>query len=71
MVQLDTYEPLRIESDYHSASYHSKNLDTWMFTNSTEVTLSYEFNRLGRLRTKINVRWFLQRLARFRDKTAV
>ena len=44
LVQLDTYQnfPLKIESDYHSASYISMNLDTWIFTNSTEVTLIYE-----------------------------
>ena len=53
LVQLDTYQnfPLKIESDYHSASYISMNLDTWIFTNSTEVTLIYEFERLGQLST--------------------
>ena len=57
MVQLsyefrsETFYPLQIKSDYHLASYTAKNLDTWMFTNSTEVTLSYEYDRLGQLST--------------------
>ena len=55
MTQLDTdpLHPLRIESDYHSASYISKNLDTWIFTNSTDVTLNYNYQRLDKLNTII------------------
>ena len=47
MVQLQTpiNYPLQIKSDYHSVSYKTKNLDTWMYTNSTEVTLIYEYDR--------------------------
>ena len=41
---------LQIKSDYHSASYTAQNLDTWKYTNSTEVTLSYEAVRLGQLK---------------------
>ena len=49
LVQLDTQPslPLQIESGYHSASYTKKNLDTWIYTNSTEVTLNYRYERLG------------------------
>ena len=39
--------PLQIKSDYHSTSYRAKNLDTWMYTNSTEVTLSYPAQIVG------------------------
>ena len=43
LVQLNSYVggPLQIESKYHSASYDRKNLDIWMYTNSTEVFLNY------------------------------
>ena len=51
LIQLDTVQPFQIESDYHSASYLSKNLNTWIFTNRTEIILNYELNRLGQLRT--------------------
>ena len=56
MAQLEIYNPLQIKSDYHSVNYTSKNLDTWMYTNSTEVTLSYGFDRLGQLRVYIDSR---------------
>ena len=73
MTQLDTdpLHPLRIESDYHSASYTSKNLDTWMYTNSTELTLFYDYKRLGKLRAnKIIVDGDFSG-NRFRNKTEI
>ena len=51
------YLSIQMESDYHSASYEfrqSKNLDTWVYTNSTEVTLNYTYKRFGQLKTKYN-----------------
>ena len=51
---------LQIKSDYHSASYSAKNLDTWKYTNSTEVTLRYLAYRLGQLKAiKIMLRGWL------------
>ena len=53
-------QPMEIKSDYHSASYHSKNLDTWVYTNSTDVNLTYAYNRLGQIRiSKICRCWLL------------
>ena len=72
MVQLVTLDPLEIKSDHHSANYTSKNFDTWIYTNSTEVTLRYVWNRLGQLKTNrkySKLVTFLETLARFRDKT--
>ena len=40
-----------IESEYHTANYSEKIVDTWMFTNSTEVTLDYGLTRLGQTMT--------------------
>ena len=47
--QLDTNidEPLQIKSDYHSVNYAKNNLDTWKYTNSTEVFMNYTYSRLG------------------------
>ena len=54
------WDPLQIKSDYHSASYKAKNLDTWMYTNSTEVTFRYPAWRLGQLKAiKIILRGWL------------
>ena len=39
--------PLEIHSKYHSVGYNEKNLDVWMFTNSTEATLHYNLYRFG------------------------
>ena len=39
--------PLEIRSKYHSVGYNEKNLDVWMFTNSTEATLHYNLYRFG------------------------
>ena len=56
LVQLDSF--LQIEGEYHSASYDSKMLDTWMYTNSTFVELIFTYSRLGQQRSnEILVRW--------------
>ena len=44
------WNSIEIESDYHSAIYKSKNLNTWVNTNSTEVNLNYFYDRLGQMR---------------------
>ena len=54
LVQLERCLQLQIESDYHSASFTCRNLpylETWIYTNSTEVTLSYVYDRLGQIST--------------------
>ena len=38
---------LELKSDYHFASYHQRDTDVWIFTNSTKVNLSYIYTRLG------------------------
>ena len=48
--------PLVIESEYHTANYSDKIVDTWMFTNSTEVTLDFGMPRFGQ--TMISVDYF-------------
>ena len=42
-----------IESEYHTANYSEKIVDTWMFTNSTEVTLDYGLTRFGQTMTSV------------------
>ena len=32
-----------INSDYHSVNHTVKNLDTWMFTNSTQIFLNFVY----------------------------
>ena len=49
---------LQIESDYHLASHDFRNLDTWMYTNSTELTLTYLYTRLGQLKIS-KIYWWL------------
>ena len=44
---------LQIGSDYHSANYTSKNLDTWIYTNSSEVFLNFKINRLDKQSNKL------------------
>ena len=41
----ESMDPLEIKSEYHTANYTTKIHDTWMFTNSTEVTLHYRIIR--------------------------
>ena len=41
----ESMDPLEIKSEYHTANYTTKIHDTWMFTNSTEVTLHYRIKR--------------------------
>ena len=43
----ESMDPLEIKSEYHTANYTTKIHDTWMFTNSTEVTLHYNIDRRG------------------------
>ena len=45
-----------IESEYHTAYYSDKIVDTWMFTNSTEVSLDFGMPRFGK--TMIPVDYF-------------
>ena len=37
-----------IDSEYHTANYSDKIVDTWMFTNSTELTLDFGMPRFGK-----------------------
>ena len=37
------FTPLVINSDYHSVNHTVKNLDTWMFTNSTQIFLNFVY----------------------------
>ena len=53
--------PIVIKSDYHSANYTRKNLDIWMYTNSTEVILNYNYDRFGQQKFSDNAfyrKWF-------------
>jgi len=53
LVQLDNgVNRLRIKSDYLGVEEsESKNLDTWMYTNSTEVFLHHDYDRFGQIKT--------------------
>ena len=44
---VNTERLLEIKSEYHTANFTTKIYDTWMFTNSTEVTLHYNIDRRG------------------------
>ena len=44
-VNAESMDPLEIKSEYHTANYTTKIHDTWMFTNSTEVTLHHRITR--------------------------
>ena len=46
-LKVNTERPLEIKSEYHTANFTTKIYDTWMFTNSTEVTLHYNIERRG------------------------
>ena len=45
--QLEADYPLEIHSKYHNVGYNEKNLDVWMFTNSTQASLRYNLYRFG------------------------
>ena len=50
------------------ASYYSKNVDTWIYTNSSEVFLKYDHVRFGQLQAYKLVT-YLATISSFRDKT--
>lgn len=43
--------PFDIISEYYTVTHDQKILDIWMFTNSTQVHLNYNLERIGQIKT--------------------
>ena len=46
------FTPFTIQSDYHSMNYSNPDIDDWMYTNSTKVSISYSYSRFGQSELK-------------------